>query len=75
MVLRAASDFDQPHPGETALESLQVSLNNSTGASPLAFENLYRAGSVVNAYILQHWTEWGKGVPPLPKQRHFRDDR
>ena len=75
MVLRAASDFDQPHSGETALESLQVSLNNSTGASTLAFENLYRAGSVVNAYILQHWTEWEKGVPPLPKQHHFRHDR
>jgi purine nucleoside permease len=66
MVMRAASDFDQPHPGETALRSLQASLDDSTGGSGLAFENLYRAGSAVNAYILQHWTEWEKGVPPLP---------
>jgi purine nucleoside permease len=63
MVLRAASDFDQQHPGQTALESLQASLNDSTGGD-IALENLYRVGSVVNAYILQNWNEWEKGVPP-----------
>jgi purine nucleoside permease len=66
MVMRAASDFDQPHPGQTALESLQVSLDDSTGASNIAYENLYRAGSAVNAHILEHWSEWENGVPPLP---------
>ena len=64
MVLRAASDFDQQHPGQTALESLQASLNDSTGGGDIALENLYRVGSVVNAYILQNWNEWEKGVPP-----------
>jgi purine nucleoside permease len=63
MVLRAASDFDQQHPGQTALESLQASLNDSTGGD-IALENLYRVGSVVNAHILQNWNEWEKGVPP-----------
>ncbi len=66
MVMRAASDFDQPHPGQTALESLQTSLDDSTGGSTIAYENLYRAGTAVNAHILEHWSEWAKGVPPLP---------
>jgi purine nucleoside permease len=63
MVLRAASDFDQQHPGQTALESMQASLKDPTG-NDLALENLYRVGSVVNAHILQNWNEWEKGVPP-----------
>jgi purine nucleoside permease len=65
MVLRAASDFDQQHPGQTALQSLQASLSDETGGEDLATENLYRVGSVVNQYIIQHWNEWEKGVPPL----------
>ena len=63
MVVRAASDFDQQHPGQTALDSMQTSLNDSTG-DDIALENLYRVGSVVNAHILQNWNEWEKGVPP-----------
>lgn len=66
MVMRAASDFDQPYPGETALEALQVSLDDSTGGEDIALENLYRAGSAINAYILSHWDEWQNGVPALP---------
>jgi purine nucleoside permease len=65
MVLRAASDFDQPHPGETALQALQASLDDSTGGSSIAYQNLYRIGSAVNSYILQHWAEWENGVPSL----------
>jgi purine nucleoside permease len=51
------------HPGQTALESLQTSLNDSAGGD-IARENLYRVASVVNAYILQNWNEWEKSVPP-----------
>jgi purine nucleoside permease len=66
LVLRGASNFDQPHAGQTAQESLQVSLGVGNSGSALALENVYRAGSAVNKYILDHWSEWEKGVPPLP---------
>lgn len=66
MVMRAASDFDQPPPGMTAPEALAQSLNDSIGGGSIAYENLYRAGSPINALILEHWNEWEKGVPSLP---------
>jgi purine nucleoside permease len=66
LVLRGASNFDQQHAGQTAQESLQVSLGTVNGGSTVALENIYRAGSAVNQYILDHWNEWEKGVPPLP---------
>jgi len=63
---------DPKKPGTTARatgsasKSLEASLNDSSGGSALAYQNLYRAGAVVNAYILQHWVAWEQGVPPLP---------
>jgi purine nucleoside permease len=66
MVQRGASNFDQQHAGQTAQESFQLALDSASGGGPIALENLYRAGSVVNTYILEHWSEWEKGVPNLP---------
>jgi purine nucleoside permease len=51
MVLRAASNMDQQHPGQTALESLNTF---QTGGLPLALENVYRVGSVVAKHILDN---------------------
>lgn len=65
LVLRAASNFDQPHPGQTATEGLRGNLDGASGGSDLAFENLYRAGSAFNSYVAQHWSEWENGVPAL----------
>jgi len=62
MVLRTARDFDQPYPGQTVLQSMQA----DCGGPMLAFENAYRAGSVVPRHIVTHWSEWENGVPPLP---------
>ena len=62
MVLRTASDFDQPYPGQTALQSLQA----DSGGYMLAIQNAYRVGSVVAQHIITHWDEWKDGVPPLP---------
>ena len=42
MVMRAASDFDQPPPGMTAPEALEQSLDDSIGGGSIAYENLYR---------------------------------
>jgi purine nucleoside permease len=62
MVLRTASNFDQPYPGQTALQSLQA---DSGGYMP-AIQNAYRVGSVVTQHIITHWDEWEDCVPPLP---------
>ena len=62
MVLRMASDFDQPYPGQTALQSLHA----DSGGYMLAIQNAYRVGSVVAHHIITHWDEWEDGVPPLP---------
>ena len=62
MVLRTASNFDQPYPGQTALQSLQV----DSGGYMLAIQNAYRVGSVVTQHIITHWDEWKDGDPPLP---------
>ena len=62
MVLRTASDFDQPYPGQTTLQSLQA----DSGGYMLAIQNAYRVGSVVAQHIITHWDEWKEDVPPLP---------
>jgi len=62
MVLRTASDFDQPYPGQTTLQSLQA----DSGGYMLAIQNAYRVGSVVAQHIITHWDEWKDDVPPLP---------
>jgi purine nucleoside permease len=62
MVLRTASDFDQPYPGQTTLQSLQA----DSGGYMLAIQNAYRVGSVVAQHFITHWDEWKDDVPPLP---------
>lgn len=58
-VLRTASNFDRPHPGQTAFESLTAS---SGGFGP-AIANLYAAGGPFVAEVVQHWHAWRRGVP------------
>ncbi len=60
VVLHAASNLDQPHPGQSAIDSLN---HFDTPGLHLALENAYRAGSVVVKYIMGHWDEWEHGVP------------
>lgn len=64
VLLRGASNFDRPYPGQTALESMAA----TTGGLPLALENVYRAGSVVVRHILQEWQRWEGGVPALAER-------
>jgi purine nucleoside permease len=58
-VLRTASNFDRPHPGQTAFESLTA---NSGGFGP-AIANLYAAGGPFVSDVVQHWHAWRRGVP------------
>jgi purine nucleoside permease len=59
MVLRTASNFDQPYPGQTPQESIGA---ESGGFVP-AIQNAYRVGVAVTDQILQNWKEWRVGVP------------
>lgn len=64
MVLRVASNFDQPHLGQSAQESIR---NNKLGFGiPVAVENSYRVGNAVARHIIHHWSTWDRGIPALP---------
>jgi purine nucleoside permease len=58
-VLRTGANFDRPHPGQTAQESL----NASSGGFPISTANLYRAAWPLVADIVTHWSQWCEGVP------------
>lgn len=64
MVLRTASDFDQPYPGRSALQSIGDSSSEGLPiALDIALENAYRAGSAVTREIIGNWQLWEAGVP------------
>lgn len=58
-VLRTGANFDRPHPGQTAQESL----NAQSGGFPIATANLYRAAWPLVSDIVAHWPQWREGVP------------
>ncbi|MEW6368348.1 MAG: purine nucleoside permease [Acidobacteriota bacterium] len=64
MILRAASNFDQQYPGQSALESIHA----DNGGYRAALENAYRAGSAVTRFMIKNWAKWNAGVPPLEAQ-------
>lgn len=59
-LLRTASNFDQPHPGQTPYESLQA---RSGGFIP-SVSNAYLVGSTLTHAIVANWHDWKDGVPP-----------
>jgi purine nucleoside permease len=58
-VLRTASNFDQPHPGQTAWESL----NAYSGGFFPSCENAYRVGAAWAHEVIHHWHQYEYGVP------------
>ena len=58
-VSRAAPNFERPHPGQSALESL----NTKSGGYPAATANLYNAAWPVVRDIVSNWEQWRVGVP------------
>jgi purine nucleoside permease len=62
-VLRTASNFDRPYPGQSAQDSLKASTTGATGGFVPATQNLYRAGSPLVADIVARWPAWREGVP------------
>ncbi|RAR61168.1 purine nucleoside permease [Paraburkholderia unamae] len=63
-VLRAGSDFDRPHAGESSAANL-LNYASQGGFAP-ALENLFRAGYPLVQTIVAQWSEWQEGVPSRP---------
>lgn len=63
MVLRTASNFDRPYPGQTAYASLMASTTGASGGFVPATQNLYVVGGRVVRDIVAHWDQWRDGVP------------
>jgi purine nucleoside permease len=61
-VLRTASNFDRPHPGQTPAESLKA---DSGGFGP-STANLVVAGQPLVNDIVTKWASWKNGVPATP---------
>jgi purine nucleoside permease len=59
-VLRTASNFDRPYPGQTAYDSLVTATSGGFGP---ATKNLYHVGGPLIADIVTHWSAWKAGVP------------
>ncbi len=65
LVLRTASDFDQPAPGRSAAESLaQNKAGQYTGYYP-ALEAAWRVGHVVVTNLVQNWNRYRDSEPRL----------
>jgi len=62
-VLRTASNFDRPHPGQTAHASLIASTTGATGGFVPATQNLAIVGGIVVRDIVARWDLWKDGVP------------
>lgn len=62
LVVRDVVNFDQPHPGQTVLESLKA----SSGGFSIGMTNGHRVGTLFVHKILADWPTWEKGIPPLP---------
>ena len=58
-ILRTASNFDQPYPGQ----SPDASLNAKSGGFNIALVNAYRVGSKLTDAITGNWDAWKDGVP------------
>lgn len=62
-VLRAGSNFDRPHPGQTAHASLTASHSGQTGGFMPALQNLQTVGGTLVRDIVANWPQWREGVP------------
>jgi purine nucleoside permease len=59
-VLRTASNFDRPYPGQTPYDSLVTA---TSGGFVPATHNLLQAGGPLVAAIVDDWDSWRTGVP------------
>jgi purine nucleoside permease len=60
LVLRTASNYSEPPPGVTVLDSL---LHGEASGELLAVESAYRVGAPVVHELIQHWDRYGTELP------------
>jgi len=65
LVLRTASDFDQPPPGKTAAEGLASNKNAAYTAYRPALEAAWRVGNPVVAKLVSGWAQYRDHVPGM----------
>ncbi len=58
-VLRTGINFDRPHPGQSAYDSLKA----DGGGFLISTHNLYHTGGLVIDDIVKHWDQWRDRVP------------
>lgn len=58
-VLRTGINFDRPHPGQSAYDSLK----SDGGGFLTSTHNLYHTGGLVIDDIVKHWDQWRDRVP------------
>lgn len=58
-VLRTGINFDRPHVGQKAYDSLK----SDAGGFVIATHNLYRVGGLVINDMVSNWAQWRTGVP------------
>ncbi len=67
LVLRGASNFSAPHPGQTAAALLASESSNDSATHLSAFlpslEAVYRTGSPVVQALLSNWKQYSKRLP------------
>lgn len=64
-VLRTASNFDRPYPGQSAHSSLVASTTGASGGFMPATKNLAVVGGALVRDIVERWSAWQTGVPHL----------
>jgi purine nucleoside permease len=62
-VLRTASNFDRPYPGQSAHASLIASTTGGSGGFMPATANLFNVGGLLVNDIVRNWAQWREGVP------------
>jgi purine nucleoside permease len=69
VVLRTASNFDRPHPGQTPLASVSA----NSGGFTLALQNLYLAADPLVRDIVKHWPDWKQETPEKETPARYID--
>jgi purine nucleoside permease len=69
LVLRGASNFDRPTPGQPAVESLHSMIRADNDGYRLAIDNVWRVGTAFVDDVIAHWPAWQTGViKPTPQR-------
>jgi purine nucleoside permease len=69
LVLRTASNFDQPPPGVTAAESLAGTKIAKYVAYIPALESAWRVGNAVVVELVTNWSKYRDTMPGTSQQR------